>query len=250
LSSIDQKVHYEKIHDEYEKHYYDYWSMAYRERFIYDIMFRGLDLNGKRVAELASGSGHNSLAALKRFPQAELTGFDISARACASYRELLHSEAIEIDLTKPLPVNKKFDYVFISGGLHHCISDLDKTFENISDLLVPGGMLLFYEPNAEYIMEGVRKLWYKRDKYFEEDSEAALSHSKMLSVADGRFRVHEITYLGGIAYFIIYNSLILRIPPAIKNILSPPLFAIESMTNRLPSKYFFPAFIGQWKKND
>jgi hypothetical protein len=41
---------------------YDASSMAYRDRFVYDIMFRGLDLNGKDVADLAAGSGHNSLA--------------------------------------------------------------------------------------------------------------------------------------------------------------------------------------------
>ena len=60
IDSTRQKQHYEAIHTNYEDHYYDAQSMAYRERFYYDPLFEGLDLNGCRVADLASGSGHNS----------------------------------------------------------------------------------------------------------------------------------------------------------------------------------------------
>ena len=68
MSSIDQKNHYKKIHDDYETHYYDPTSTEYREHFIYDVMFKRLDLNGKRVVELAPGSGQNSLALGERYP--------------------------------------------------------------------------------------------------------------------------------------------------------------------------------------
>ena len=249
MSSIDQKSQYENIHDDYEAHYYDPTSMEYRERFIYDLMFEGLDLNGKRVAELASGSGHNSLALRKRYPQVQLTGFDISAKACASYRELLNTEAIEVDLTKPLKNMPTFDCILIFGGLHHCVSDLDTTFSNIADMLVPGGMLLFFEPNSEYILEGARKIWYKHDRYFEENSEAALNHSEMLASTDGRFKVNNITYMGGIAFYLIYNSLIFRIPVGMKKYMAPPLFALECLMSYLPGKFLYSSFVGQWIKN-
>lgn len=250
MSSINQKSHYEQIHDDYERHYYDLPSMAYRERFIYDVMLKGLDLNGKQVAELASGSGHNSMAIRKRFPQVKLTGFDISAKACVSYREMLGVDAIEADLTKPLGAHlPTFDYIFIFGGLHHCVSDLDATLKNISNLLEPGGMLLFFEPNSQYVLEGARKLWYKHDRYFEQDSEAALNHSEMLTLTNDRFRVKNITYMGGPAFFLIYNSLIFRIPVGIKKFIAPPLFALEALTNYIPCKYLYSSFIGQWVKN-
>ena len=249
MSSIDQKSHYEQIHDDYERHYYDPSSMAYRQRFIYDPMFEGLDLNGKSVAEFASGSGHNSLAIRERFPDAKFTGFDISAKACASYREMLGSEAIEADLTKPLVDMPTFDYAVIFGGLHHCVSDLGATLKNIADMLNPGGMLLFVEPNAQYILEGARDFWYRHDRYFEENTEAALNHGDMLSMTDGRFRVHDIRYMGGIAYFLIYNSLIFRVPTGAKKYLAPPLFALESLTGLVPGKFLYPSFIGRWIKN-
>jgi SAM-dependent methyltransferase len=249
LSSIDQKSHYKNIHDDYETHYYDPTSMEYRQRFIYDVMFKGLDLNGKRVAELASGSGHNSLALRERFPQAQLTGFDISAKACASYRELLNVEAIEVDLTKPLTNMPTFDCILIFGGLHHCVSDLGTTLLNIADMLEPGGVLLFFEPNSQYILEGARKIWYKYDRYFEENSEAALNHSEMLASTNGRFRINSINYMGGIAFYLIYNSLIFRIPVSMKKYIAPPLFALERLMSYLPGKFLYSSFIGQWIKN-
>src|SRR6476660_5880416 len=86
IDSTRQKRHYEAIHTNYEDHYYDAQSMAYRERFYYDPLFEGLDLNGCTVADLASGSGHSSVALLKRFPKAVVTGFDISSSACEAYR--------------------------------------------------------------------------------------------------------------------------------------------------------------------
>ena len=39
-----QKYHYENIHSDYENHYYDEYSMKYREIFIYHEMFEGIDL--------------------------------------------------------------------------------------------------------------------------------------------------------------------------------------------------------------
>ena len=51
-----EKDHYERIHSDYARHYYDQTSMAYRRRFIYDHLLAGLDLNGKRVADLACGN--------------------------------------------------------------------------------------------------------------------------------------------------------------------------------------------------
>src|ERR1700737_4489299 len=94
-----QKEHYESIHEIYESHYYDEQSMAYRERFYYDPLFDELDLNGCAVADLASGSGHNSLAVLRRFPKAIVTGFDISTAACEDYRRNVGRPGIETDLT-------------------------------------------------------------------------------------------------------------------------------------------------------
>ncbi|HVE48665.1 MAG TPA: class I SAM-dependent methyltransferase [Casimicrobiaceae bacterium] len=218
---------------------------------MYRELFAGLDLNGKSVADLACGSGYNSVALLERFPAATVTGFDISQQACDSYRRVVKAEAQRIDLTRGAEGHgSEFDVAMIVGGLHHCVSDLAGTFRTISALLRPGGLLLMYEPSSEFVLEALRKLWYRRDRYFDAESEQALRHDAIAHLAAGSFTPIRCTYSGGPAYFLIYNSLLFRIPVSLKRVLAPPLFACESAYNRLPWKRCFPTFIAQWKKFD
>ena len=43
---LKQKTHYETIHDKYEAYYFDSESMAFREKFVYDVMFDGVHAQG------------------------------------------------------------------------------------------------------------------------------------------------------------------------------------------------------------
>ncbi len=246
MSDNVQKLHYDTIHDAYVEHYYDPTSMSYRDEFIYKYLFSGLDLNQKKVVELACGNGSNSLALLKYFPKAEVTGFDISKKACESYRENVGRPAIELDLTKEAQFKPEYDCAIIIGGLHHCISDLDATFKNIASLLKPGGYLLMVEPNKRYFLEPVRLLWYKMDKYFEENTEEALDHDKMLHKQSKYFGPFKVVHLGGPAYFLIYNSLLFRLPVSIKKIIAPILMFLERLYNYLPGKLLYPYFVATW----
>lgn len=244
-----QRHHYERIHNDYERHYYDPTSMAFRNRFVYDVMFEGIDLNGKRVADLASGSGHNSLAVLERFPAASVTGFDISPSACRGYRELVGAQAHEIDLTAGTDPGMRFDAAIVVGGLHHCVSDLAGTFRTIGALLDRGGLLLMYEPNSECVLEALRRLWYRHDRYFDAATEHALAHGEIAAIASAdSFSPIACRYSGGPAYFLILNSLVFRIPLGLKRYLAPPLFLLEAAYNRLPWKACFPTFIARWRK--
>src|SRR5215470_10172004 len=176
-ASTRQKDLYEAIHDVYEAHYYDDAAMAYRKRFYYQPLFDDLKLDGKSVADLACGSGHNSLILRQRFPSVELTGFDISSHACRDYRRLVGRPAFECDLTKPMDVTPAFDAAMIFGGLHHCVSDLATTLQNVARMLKPGGVFLMLEPNKRCYLELLRRLWYALDRrYFDAQSEAALDH--------------------------------------------------------------------------
>src|SRR6476619_3977310 len=93
--SENQKLHFERMHDQYSAHYYDASALAYRREFILGPLIDdlGLDLNGCRVAELACGSGYNTLLLQERFPDMHCSGFDISSAACADYRRLTNCEA-------------------------------------------------------------------------------------------------------------------------------------------------------------
>lgn len=248
MSENIQKQHYERIHDNYAKHYYDPTSMDYRDRFLYKNLFNGIDLNGKKVADLACGSGYNSLSLLNYFPRAELTGFDISEKACECYRNLVKRPAYEVDLTKKEKLKPEYDYVMIIGGLHHCVADLDTTLQTIYSLLKPGGGFLMVEPNKNYFLEPIRKFWYKKDKYFEENTEEALDHDLMLNLQSNYFEGRKVLYCGGPAYFLIQNSLLFRFPVGFKKIISPILMLMEKIYNKLPGRIFYPCFVAQWIK--
>jgi len=248
-SAARQKQHYERIHDAYEQHYYDPASLAFRDRFIYRQIFGGLDLNGKNVADLACGSGFNSLALLTRFPQASVSGLDISSAACAAYEKATGCEARAADLTSGEDFGVRVDVAMIIGGLHHCVADLPKTFRCISYLVKPGGLLLMFEPNREYVLEGARRLWYRSDIYFEADTEAALNHEEIARIAGRWFTPESCRFMGGPAYFLIFNSLLFRIPVKTKRLLAPPLFALESVYDLLPGRRLYPYFVARWRRN-
>lgn len=246
--SRKQEKHYEHIHEAYRSHYFDETSMAYRERFIYDLMFKGLDLNDKVVADLACASGFNSLAVLRRYPRANTIGLDISPKACSDYRALVGRKAYQADLTAGIDVDIRADVAMVFGGLHHCVSDLAGTFTTIANLLNPQGLLLMYEPNSACFLEFIRKAWYQLDSYFDAESEHALKHDEILGLASKDFALIDCRYQGGPAYFLILNSLVFRIPLGWKMRLERPLFFLESLYDKLPAKFFFPTFIARWRR--
>ena len=246
-----QKDHYQRIHDEYQKHYFDATSMKYRETYFFDEMFKNVNLDNMVVADLAGGGGANSLSISARFLNVKTIGFDISAKACEEYRLCTKQNAYEFDLTSGnYNANELFDAAVIIGGVHHCSQDLKATFLTISKMLKPGGSLFMCEPNAYCVLERLRKVWYKNDKYFEENTEEALYPDNILSQASDYFVGIEIKYLGGPAYFVILNSLILRIPFWMKKYIAPIFMFLEKIYNKLPGKSPYPFFIAHWKRKE
>lgn len=249
--SARQKELYEQIHDEYLDHYYDDDSMAYRRRFYYDPAFQGLDLNGRRVADLASGSGFNSLELLSRFPKAQMMGFDISAKACTDYRKLVGAPAEELDLTKPLAKPElagQFDAVMIWGGLHHCVIDLPATLRTVAAMLKPGGTFIMLEPNAGFVLNAARKIWYKFDRYFDASTEAPLYHDAVHEMAGDLFEVEYVKFMGGPGYFLVAQSMIFRLPKSFKRAISGTLTVADGLYNKLGWSPLYPYFVARWTR--
>lgn len=243
-----QARHYESIHDEYVRTYFDSQSTRFRDQFIYDLVFGDTDFTGKTVADLASGSGYNSLALLERFPSAKTIGFDISEKACADYELLTGQKALCVDMTSGSQGFPQVDAAMVFGGLHHCIADLAGTFATIAGLVKPGGVLYMFEPNSEYILEGVRKYWYRSSRHFDAPTECALNHGQISDLASTWFTPENVTYRGGPAYFLIFNSLLFGLSPRAKKWLAPSLFALERLYNRLPGHFVFPYFVARWRR--
>ena len=247
-ASDRQAGHYDRILSDYDRHYYDAQSTQYRERFIIDPLVRGLDMSGWQVADLACGSGSTSLSLRRRFPGVELTGFDISPQAVSNYQERVERPCHVLDLTKPYESEPRFDAAIIMGGLHHCVADLETTLANVAGLLKPGAPFLMFEPNREYFLQFARDLWYRVDTYFDAATEDGLAHGDLLARAKGAFQAEQIGYFGGPAFFLVYNSLVFRIPHGLKRLVSPPLMALEAGYNHLPGKRLFASFTARWRR--
>jgi ubiquinone/menaquinone biosynthesis C-methylase UbiE len=244
--SGSQARHYDRILEEYDRHYYDVHSRAYREEFILTPLLEGIELRGKRVADLASGSGETSRYLVQRFPGIECTGFDISPEACRRYRERTGRPAFQFDLTRQMYSGEAFDAAIIMGGLHHCTADLDTTLANVARMLLPGGIFLLFEPNRQYVLEAARQLWYRLDNYFDARNENALAHHDLLQAAGGTFKSRKLQYFGGPAFFFVYNSLVFRLGDGLKAAVAPALLSAERAYQRLPAPWLFSSFLAQW----
>jgi SAM-dependent methyltransferase len=243
-----QEAQYEWIHEPYSAHYYDPSSMAYRRKFVFEPLCAGLDLNGKHVADLACGSGHNSLLLRQMYRDLELEGFDLSSPACADYERNVGARAHKVDLTRPAALDQTFDAAIVIGGLHHCVADLPVALSNIANMLRPGGMLLMWEPSALSFLDGLRRRWYRADRYFEEATEAALDPRSLIALAGDKFTAKRVKYHGGPAYFLIYNSLVMRVPLRWKGTLAPPLFWLERLWNAIPLPAAHATFLARWER--
>jgi len=241
-----QRKHYDRIAEDYEAHYGDSCSREYRQRFIYQPMFDGMNLDGMKVLDAMCGSGHTTEYLLSR--GAHVTGLDISPaeinhfgarcpEAIGICRSLLDSQ-LDAD---------SFDCVAVVGGLHHLHPHLDAAMREIHRVLKPGGYFCFMEPHAGSIPDVVRGFWYRFDNLFS-DNEAAIDIARLQLEFSERFTFTRTRYEGNVAFLLVLNSLIFRLPLRLKPIYSPALMACEAAIGALQSKLTACFAIGQWRK--
>ena len=245
-----QQAHYEAIHEDYSRHMYDAQSTAYRDRFINGPLFAGIDLNGKRLAEIMCGDGPATIFAKSLSSSVACQGYDLSPTACSAYTTRTGSPSHVHDIiTKPLPT-AAFDVIVVVGGLHHVVANLDAVIRNIHQGLKPGGVLTMMEPNRAYVLEFGRRLWYRFDKYFDESSEAALSHTDLIARFGSLFAERSVVHCGGPAYFLVLQNMVFRIPQLWKRIYAPLMMQLERAWALVPTRFAHAFFVAQWVKRD
>lgn len=241
-----QEKHFNSIADTYCKHYGDKWSGAYRDRFINKKMLQGINLYNKKVIDAMCGNGETVPFLLAR--GAQVTAIDISQQElknlqdkwpqCSIHRSSILDTGLE---------NNSYDCVVVVGGLHHVHPYCIDAIKEIHRILKKGGYLCFMEPHQGSIFDMIRKLWYKHDKYFEENEEAIDVHELKLRF-DREFSFITEYYKGSIAYLFVLNSMIWRMPKFIKKMYAPFFFWLESWVERFQTKYTACFVVCQWKK--
>ncbi len=246
--SARQKLLFEDMHDRYTEHYYDRHSTRYRDAFFNRPLFENIDLHGAKVAEIMCGNGALTSYLQRTNSGADCVGFDISEAASAAYHEATGFPGHAMDITRESFGDNEFDVIAVSGGLHHVVHFLPETFEHIHRALRPGGILTMFEPNGRYFLEFARRIWYRVDNSFDQKTEQALDHDALLKSVGNRFELRQIHHGGGPAYFLVYSSMIFRVPKTLKNIYSPALTAAEHVWNYLPLPWIHAYFVAQWQK--
>ncbi len=241
-----QREHYDRIAQRYAAHYGDAWSMRYRDRFFNRPMMQGLDLAGARVLEAMCGSGETTGYLLER--GARVTGLDISDTEVEAFRARWpRAEAQQASILDTKLPESSFDCVVVVGGLHHVHPHVERAIEEIHRVLRPGGHFCFVEPHAGSLPDRVRRLWYRRDRLFAENEEA-LDVGALKQRFQGEFEFQIESYGGNLAYLIVLNSMVLRVPLAVKRYVAPALLGVESILQPLQGRSMSCFIVGRWRK--
>jgi len=245
-SERQQQRHYDTIAADYEAHYSDEWSVEYRRRFIYEPMFAGLNLAGLQVLDAMCGSGQTTSYLLAR--GASVTGLDISNEVIDTFQSRWTGANVvkRSLLDSGLPDNS-FDCVAVVGGLHHIHPNVKAAVREIHRVLKPGGHFCFMEPHSGSLPDVVRKVWYRFDRFFS-DNEAAIDVSALQRDFRGSFELRKVNYLGNVAFLLVLNSLIFRIPPKSKKSFAPLMMKLEPWINKLQTKLTSCFAVTQWQK--
>jgi SAM-dependent methyltransferase len=241
-----QRAHYDKIAAGYEAHYSDRWSLRYRDRFINAPLTRGVELRGSRVLDAMCGSGELTDYLLRQ--GAEVTGLDISPALIQLFRDK-HPQARGVagSIYETGFESGSFDVVGVMGGLHHAQPNLQRAVDEIHRVLRPGGWFVFAEPHAGSAMDALRRFWYRFDPLFE-TNEKAVEVDALEAANRGRFEFVSRRFGGSVAYLLVFNSMVFRVPHGLKNLYSPALMAVESLLQPLLRRGTACMAIVQWRK--
>lgn len=244
-----QRQYYNRLLSRYEAHYDDATSQLYRRRFIFAPMFDGVDFSGAQVIEAMCGSGPTTEFLLSR--GAEVSGLDVSDSAIASFEKRWPAcRSIRASIFDSELPSASFDGVVIQAGLHHLHPRLDDAIDEVYRLLKPGGFFCFSEPHAGSLFDSARNLWYRMDRSIFAENEASVDLAAIQRKNAGRFTFEVERYVGNIAYFLVLQSMVLRLPLAAKKYYAPPLFALEACLGRWQGKLTAPLVVCRWRKKE
>lgn len=244
---LRQKELFDKKADLFDAHYSDRYTEEYRRRFVYQPMIEGIDLKGKKVLEAMCGSEQATPFFLEH--GAEITGLDISEKLIESFKEKFpQCEAICTSIFENNIPDNSYDVVSIIAGLHHLHPRVDECVEEVFRILKPGGYFIFMEPQSGSLPDVARKVWYKIDRAYFEENEGSVDINHLKKRFKGRFQYNRIRHTGFLAFLLVYNSYVFRMPLHWKKYYSPFLLKVDKFTEPLQGKFFSCIAVCQWQK--
>jgi SAM-dependent methyltransferase len=247
IFEIKQRDHFDQC-VEYLQRDDDITSRAYRSKYIYDEMFKGIHLENSLVLDAMCGTGQATRVLLDR--GARVVGMDISEASLRIYKkQWSRCEAICASILNPNFASNSFDAVVVSGGLHHLHPHVNEAVTAIYDLLKSGGHFCVLEPHDGSVFDLLRKIWYRLDHKMFKEQERGVDIEDLKSMNAGRFIFEKHVYLGNIAYLLVCNASAFRIPARWKPFYAPVLMKVEDCLAPFQGKYTSAFVVGVWRKS-
>ena len=135
----------------------NFWYTS-RDRMILWAMDRA-DLTPAKILEIGAGSGHVLRNLIRHYPDADITGAEISAKGLETAQRRCGTAAkyVQLDATA-LPYEAEFDAIGAFDVLEHIEAD-EAVLDQVKQALVPGGVFVATVPQH-------RSLWSYKDELF------------------------------------------------------------------------------------
>jgi SAM-dependent methyltransferase len=241
-----QRDHYNKSIALYEAHYDDPTAREYRDRFINEPLLAQINFYEFKFLEAMCGSGQTTGFLLDR--GAEVIGIDLSIHAIKRLKKRFpQADAYCGSMLSTGLRDNCLDGVIIVSGLHHAQPYADRVIDECHRILKPDGYFAFGEPHHGSVPDIFRAHWYKRDPLFLAN-EASINVERIETANKHRFKFIFKKYMGNLAYLIIFNSMVLRLPLKLKRFLAPSLFSLEALIEKFQTKSLACYSLHLWQK--
>jgi len=229
----NQKKYYDKIADAYDEHHFNDYALKYRYD-LFDHILRGIRLKDLQILDAMCGGGQSTRYFIEK--EAKVTGIDISPQQCARYR--VRFPEVDIVCGSILDTefdDNTFDFV-VTDSLHHLHPELDKGIKEILRILKPNGYFLFWEPTTKSLIDWLRKLWYRLDKIYFAENEQSVDLDELIIKYDKHLKLVKGKYGGNVAYLLVQESLLFRMPPGMIKFYASPLMVMEKILSVFQSR--------------
>ena len=255
MKNKSQAELFNKIHNKYKDNYYDKYSNFYRSKVILSKFRKFFDFK-KNILEVGCGGGSNyEIFQKNHMISGYYYAMDISKECVDDFNNMninnKNADAYLGDFTKKnLDLNQTFDLILFMGVLHHMANDLDIVMDNINRHLNSEGIVIFSEPNSNFL-NSIRKIWYRLSDDFDHENERALT-IKEIDFYAGKNSLSNIfyRYFGNLGFFIILQSMVIRTPKFIKHITYKFLTKFDLLLELIQTKYHLAAMIIVYKKKN
>lgn len=180
-----------------------------------------------QVLEIGCGTGEIAYWIAEKKAFVNILGTDICEpfiQYAKQQYQLSNLEYDILDFNHPEKLNgKQFDYIIGNGILHHLYYGLDEALLQFKKLLLPGGKIVFMEPNIyNPYCAAIFKIGFLRKKAKLEPDEMAFSKS---------FITEKLMKLGYKDIKVTYKDFLL---PGVPMFMVKPIIAIGNVVEKIP----------------